>query len=154
MENNYIYRNFIGSDSTHIADIEKMCFSEPWSKSAIEQFIGFDTSHILVSCIDEVIVGYITFMSVLDEIQIANVAVHPDYRRKHIGEGLLRKLDNFSQEVGASVITLEVRASNLSAIRLYKKCCYQEVGVRKSFYSSPKEDAILMNKVLRKEHIC
>ena len=89
--------------------------------------------------------GYITYSVVLDEVQIANVAVHPDQRRRGIAENLLKSLYASSKASGMSVITLEVRESNKPAICLYKKCGYKEVGRRKKYYKSPDEDAILMN---------
>ncbi len=148
MAENIIYRNYKDSDSLSIAEIEKICFSEPWSKAAIEEFMSYSTGHTLVASLNEAVVGYITFITVLDEVQIANVAIHPNFRRNHIGENLLKELDKLSLQNNSSFITLEVRASNEPAIRLYKKCGYNVVGERKNFYKSPAENAVLMNKVL------
>lgn len=140
------YRQFKEQDLVHIAEIEKMCFAEPWSLKALQDFVKHPTNHILVAnhC-NKRIAGYITYSTVLDEVQIANIAVHEDYRRRKIGQDLLKTLYSNAIISGMKVITLEVRESNAPAIALYEKCKYATVGRRKHFYSDPKEDAILMN---------
>ena len=136
-------------DLIHIAELEKMCFSEPWSLKALQDFVKIPTNHILVAnyC-NKRIAGYITYSTVLDEVQIANIAVHTDFRRRKIGQDLLKTLYANSKSSHMRVITLEVRASNASAIALYEKCRYLMVGRRKNFYKNPTEDAILMNLIL------
>ena len=132
-------------DLNAIAEIERVSINPPWSFKAICDFAECNTSRILVAKIDNIVVGYITYSVVLDEVQIANVATHPDYRRRGIGEKLLMHLYNESMSENMFVITLEVRESNEPAIRLYEKCSYSEVGRRKNYYKNPTEDAILMN---------
>lgn len=132
-------------DLEAIAEIESVSINPPWSFKAICDFSECDTSRILVAKIDKIVVGYITYSVVLDEVQIANVATHPDFRRKGIGEKILMYLYDEAKEGNMYVITLEVRESNEPAIRLYEKCGYCEVGRRKNYYKNPTEDAILMN---------
>lgn len=132
-------------DLEAIAEIESVSINPPWSFKAICDFSECDTSRILVAKLDNVVVGYITYSVVLDEVQIANVATHPEYRRRGIGEKLLNFLYDESKASGMYVITLEVRQSNEPAINLYRKCGYDEVGRRKNYYKNPTEDAILMN---------
>lgn len=142
---NMTYRYYIESDLESIAKLEEMCINPPWSLNALCEFTTYDTSRILVASYNYEVYGYITYSIVLDEVQIANVAVHPDQRRRGIAENLLKSLYASSKASGMSVITLEVRESNKPAICLYKKRGYQEVGRRKNYYKSPAEDAILMN---------
>ncbi len=131
-----------------IAEIESVSINPPWSYKAICDFADCDTSRILVAFESAEVVGYITYSVVLDEVQIANVAVHPDRRRLGIAEKLLSTLYSESKENKMFIITLEVRESNIPAIKLYEKCGYVEVGRRKNYYKFPTEDAILMNLTL------
>ena len=140
-----IISHHTGDDLEAIAEIERVSINPPWSFKAICDFAECDTSRILVAKIDNIVVGYITYSVVLDEVQIANIATHPDYRRRGIGEKLLMQLFNESITESMFVITLEVRNSNAPAICLYEKCGYSEVGIRKNYYKNPTEDAILMN---------
>ena len=132
-------------DLNAIAEIERVSINPPWSFKAICDFAECGTSRILVAKIDNIVVGYITYSVVLDEVQIANIATHPNYRRRGIGEKLLMQLFNESTTENMCVITLEVRNSNAPAVCLYEKCGYSEVGRRKNYYKNPTEDAILMN---------
>lgn len=136
---------FVDSDLKAISEIESVSINPPWSYSAICDFSNQQTSRILVAKIGFVVVGYITYSVVLDEIQIANVATHPDYRRIGVAEKLLTFLYEKAVKDNMSFITLEVRQNNAPAIKLYEKCGYTEVGRRKNYYKNPTEDAILMN---------
>lgn len=80
----------------------------------------------------------------MDEGHITNVAVHPDYRQKNIGEGLLTVLIAATRDLGATCYTLEVRPSNHAAISLYKKLGFKECGFRKNYYEDNNEDALIM----------
>ncbi len=142
---NTSYRFYTEEDLKDIAELEKMCINPPWSYKALCDFASCPTSRILVASYNYEVYGYITYSEVVDEVQIANVAVHPEQRRRGIGENLLRTLYANSKQNGISIITLEVRESNEPAIRLYRKCGYKEVGRRKKYYTSPSEDALLMN---------
>lgn len=136
------------NDIVQIARLESVIFSTPWSEKALYEFASYDTNRILVASQKEIIVGYITYSSIIDEVQIANIAVHPDYRKRGIGQKLLGVLLACARDVNASVITLEVRESNVPAVSLYKKCGYETVGTRKNYYTNPTENAILMNLYL------
>ncbi len=140
------YRHCLEMDIEQVAELEKMCIPQPWSLKALQDFLKQPTSNLLVASYgSKTVVGYITYSVVLDEIQIANIAVHEDYRRRKIAENLLKTLYASAKVNGMKTITLEVRESNVPAIALYEKCKYATVGRRKNFYSNPKEDAILMN---------
>ena len=131
-----------------IAEIENLSINPPWSYKAICDFSEYDTNRIITAKVDDIVAGYITYSVIIDEVQIANVAVHPDFRRKGIGEKLLQHLIDESKNSDMLLITLEVRKSNTPAIKLYEKCNFSEVGIRKNYYKNPTEDAILMNLTL------
>lgn len=137
-------------DIVQISHLENVIFSTPWSEKALNEFIKYETNKILVASKDGLVTGYITYSTVLDEVQIANIAVHPDFRKMGIGQKLLDVLLEISQKEDAAIITLEVRESNIPAVSLYKKCGYEVVGVRKNYYTNPTENAILMNLYLKK----
>ena len=90
------------------------------------------------------VMGYVGLMYVLDEGYISNVAVTPERRRQGVADALLDCLEKRARQIGLSFMTLEVRRSNFSAIKLYEKHGFCSVGERKNYYTAPKEDAILM----------
>lgn len=128
-----------------IAEAEKICFFDAWSLSAVEEFLSYDyNAAIVILCNDE-FAGYITYSVICGEIQIANVAVLPQFRKMGAAFQLIKKIITVAKENNCQVITLEVRASNMPAISLYKKSGFEVVGERKDFYKNPKDDAVLMN---------
>ena len=132
-----------------VAALEKLCFSEPWSESSIASELKNPLSLWLVAVEDDVVCGYIGSQSVMGESDMMNVAVHPDHRRKGLGEKLVIALcDALSGE--NTSLTLEVRVSNAPAISLYEKLGFVQVGLRKNYYRNPKEDALILRKELAK----
>jgi ribosomal-protein-alanine N-acetyltransferase len=125
------------------AELEKLCFSEPWSEKAIleEAERGF----FVAAYIDGEFAGYAGMLCVLDERDICNVATSPRFRGMGVGKALVSALIESAKESGASVIMLEVRKSNAAAIALYEKAGFTLVGQRKNFYTLPREDALLYN---------
>ncbi len=134
-----------------IAALEKQCFSMPWSKNSLINELSNVNSHFLVAIDEnERVLGYIGFNYVCDEGYITNVAVFQNYRRCGVAKTLLKYIIDFGYKKNLKFVSLEVRQSNLSAICLYKSLDFVNVGLRKNFYSLPKEDAIIMTKYLRK----
>lgn len=132
---------------THIkklADIEKECFSTPWSENALREELENSHARFLVAVCDGEVSGYIGAHNILGEVYITNVAVSEKHRRKGMGEKLINNLISLCESENAEFITLEVRESNKPAINLYKKMNFKDVGKRKNFYENPREDAILM----------
>lgn len=127
-----------------IAALEEECFSEPWP----EDMIGRLREHFTVALEEETVAGYLVLSTVLDEGNIDNVAVSPAYRRRGIADALVENAVARGRESGLAVLMLEVRASNIPAIRLYEKHGFEAVGRRKNYYTKPREDAILMTLVL------
>ena len=137
----------------HIAEIneiEKLCFSLPWSRQALISQLP-DDMHMFIAAIgdDGQVLGYVGMMYVLDEGYISNVAVSPEHRRLGIADALINALIDRANEKDLSFVTLEVRKSNIPAIELYIKNGFSEVGLRKNYYTKPTEDAILMTRFLK-----
>ena len=135
-----------------VANIEKMCFSNPWSYDALSSELQNPLAAFYVVERAGEPVGYAGMNYVLDEGYIANIAVHPDCRRKGCAAALLKKLHSFALEKGLAMLTLEVRASNIDAISIYENFGFARVGLRRGFYDSPKEDGIIMTKILKKKN--
>jgi ribosomal-protein-alanine N-acetyltransferase len=130
-------------DISRIAEIERACFSLPWTEEQLRIQLG--EGHIFLAAeLDGVLCGYAGAQIVLDEGYIANVAVAPAYRRRGVAAALLREMRPRAMARGISFLTLEVRASNAPAIALYAGQGYVQVGRRKNYYANPREDDILM----------
>lgn len=127
-----------------IARLEALCFSEPWSEKSLELLLS-DAALGLVCLNDEgVPVSYVGLLTVLDEGQITNVATHPACRRKGLASTLLSALVLEARARNLKTISLEVRRSNLAAVRLYEAHGFSVVGTRRGFYKNPLEDALVM----------
>lgn len=129
-----------------IAKIEEKVFAHPWSADSIKNLLKDDKSAVFVALKENKVTGYCGVNTVLDEGYITNIAVLEEYRRKGIGEALVKAFCGYAEKTGLAFLTLEVRKSNLPAIKLYEKNGFKKVGERKDYYSSPKENALLMTK--------
>ena len=129
-----------------VAELEKICFSDPWSESSVAAELKNPLSMWLVALENGEVVGYIGSQTVPPESDMMNVAVHPNYRRKGTGEQLVEALCGALQLAGNTSLTLEVRASNESAIALYHKLGFEQVGRRPNYYRNPREDALILRK--------
>jgi [ribosomal protein S18]-alanine N-acetyltransferase len=132
-------------DLDAVMEIEYSSFSIPWSREAFYNEI--EQNHLstyLVVEDGERVAGYCGVWLVVDEAHITNVAVLPDYRGQGLGEALMQRIMKIAKEVGARVMTLEVRVSNKAAQGLYRKMGFQDGGIRKRYYSDNQEDALVM----------
>ena len=140
-----IVRQAEEKDIKPMAEMDILCFSAPWSEVSFEKEIK--ENHLalyIVAEIGERMVGYAGLWCIVDEGHITNVAVHPDFRRRGIGEALVSVLLEYTVKKGILSHTLEVRASNEAAISLYTKFGFQPAGLRKNYYEDNGEDAIIM----------
>ena len=131
-----------------MAEIEKLCFSEPWSEDTIRDELDTPLSRYFVCLSGDRVLGYIGTRILLDQCDITNIAVHPDARRGGIATLLLEELERTVRPMGVEVLYLEVREGNTPARSFYEKSSFVPVGRRKNYYSLPTEDAILMTKTL------
>ena len=125
--------------------LDQLSFTEPWPKNtfAYELTTNYSICQVAVDLSGNVI-GAIVVWLVVDEAHVATIAVHPDHRQKGIGAGLLASALIIASYRGALTSLLEVRVSNLPAIKLYERFGYQSVGIRKNYYQDNQEDALLL----------
>ena len=140
--------NMHQSHVAQVAELEKLCFSDPWSENSIASELHNALSLWLVAVDGERVAGYVGSQTVMDESDMMNVAVHPDYRKQGIATALIVGLVEELRNRGSHCLTLEVRASNETAISVYRKLEFQEVGRRKNYYRNPREDALILRKEL------
>ena len=135
-----------------ICRIEEASFSVPWKRSDYEALIGLEDAVFLVICggggaTDEAVLGYGCIRQAADEGDLLSIAVREDLRGTGCGTRLLDALLSGAEAKGTERVFLEVRESNLPAIRMYEKAGFEKVGVRKRYYTCPAEDALLMRRV-------
>lgn len=138
------YKILDESFSLQLAEIDEKCMSVPWTEGMFKNELSNEKTCYIGAFINDILVGYGGMWCVLDEAQITNIAVLPQYRKLGIGNKIVEELVKNSPD--AQVLTLEVRESNEKAIRLYEKNGFVRDGVRKNYYKNPTEDAILMSK--------
>ncbi len=142
-KNNVIIRDAEISFALKISEIEKECFSAPWSKKQIEDEIIKDNVIFITALIDNNVVGYVSGQMIIDEFYISNIAVTAEHRNSGIGKLLISSLIDKLKNSDCSFATLEVRQSNFAAISLYEKLGFKNLGIRKNFYTSPIENACI-----------
>lgn len=130
-----------------IAQLEKECFSQPWSENGLREELSNDSA-VFFAAEDDGIIGYMGANFIMDEGYITNIAVTEKRRREGIGTLLLEKMIEEAEKRNLSFLSLEVRVSNQKAISLYEKKGFEKLGVRKNFYEKPVEDAAIMTKYL------
>ncbi len=139
-----LIRRGTAADLGGMAELEQLCFVDPWSQAALAEDMENPLATYLVAESGGRVVGYIGFWAVLDEGSINNVAVSPDMRRRHIGSALIRETLEAGKALGLVNFTLEVRASNGAAIGLYESFGFVKAGVRPHYYKAGDEDAVIM----------
>lgn len=140
---------FVLMNDSHVeavAQLEQRCFNDPWSVNSIKSELNNPLSLWLVAVEDGFLAGYVGSQSVMGWSDMMNLAVAPEYRRQGVGERLVNALIERLRENQISCLTLEVRVSNLTAIALYDKLGFQQVGRRPNYYRNPKEDALILRK--------
>lgn len=134
-----------GDHLDEVAELERVCFPDPWSRNMLKEELENDLAAFLVALDEQgAVAGYAGLQVVLDEGNILNVAVRPDCRRQGVAGQLLEVFLNFAKGNRLSFLTLEVRASNYPAIALYGSRGFRGVGRRKNYYEHPREDAVIM----------
>ena len=141
--------NMSFGDIDQVCEIENLSFAIPWSRESFESELSQNNlARYIVAKVNGKVVAYGGMWIILDEGHITNIAVHPDYRGQKIGEKLVEALLREAKESNAERITLEVRASNDAARKLYQKQGFTDGGIRKGYYGDNREDAIIMWKKL------
>jgi len=140
-----VFRPMKLSDLPVIMEVEQASFPTPWPRQAFyNELIHNRFARYSVIQVDGRVVGYCGLWLFLDEAHITNIAIHPRWRRRGLGEALLSYVMRRAKEWGACKMTLEVRVSNTVAQRLYKKMGFEPSGIRPRYYTDNQEDAIIM----------
>ena len=139
-------RRMTEADLPRAAELERKYFSVPWSEHALRESLARPEYIFLTAEEDGYAVGYAGMLTVLDEGDITNIVVDERWRGRGIGRELTQGLLDAGAAMGLGAFTLEVRAGNAPAIRLYESLGFCTEGVRRGFYERPKEDALIMWK--------
>lgn len=129
-----------------VYEVESLSFAIPWSKNSFIQELKNPLAYYLVILSGDQVAAFGGFWKVLDEAHVNNIAVHPDFRGKHLGDMIVEAMTKLAAQIEIREMTLEVRASNTPAKNLYSKYGFKMLGVRKEYYLDNKEDALLMFK--------
>ena len=145
LDKRFTIRKMQREDIEAVYEIELLSFTTPWSKESLSYELeqNLFAKYVVVVC-DEKVVAYCGLWVIVDDAQITNIAVHPEYRGMKIGESLLTFSLQLSKEMGARRLSLEVRVSNHIAQSLYKKLGFEPGGIRKGYYTDNLEDALVM----------
>ena len=139
-----IIRNMKEKDIPQVCIIENETFSKPWKDHDFLASINSEDNIYLVVKEDEQIVAYCGLWGVIEEGHINNVAVVKTYQNRGIAHSMLEELIKRAREKGLESFTLEVRVTNVNAIKLYEKLGFKKIGIRPSFYDKPREDGLIM----------
>lgn len=139
-------RNLNFNDLDAITDIEKICFSLPWSRESLAKELLNQLAYYQCATVNNIVVGYMGMWKICDEGHVTNVAVLPEYRNKGIGSMLISKIIDVCKCSEIFNLTLEVRESNFGAISIYEKFGFESAGKRPNYYHKPNESAIIMWK--------
>ena len=135
------------SDLDDIYDLDVQTFAMPWSKEALSyDILENDNAFVIVAEYEGEFAGYADIWTVLDEADLNSIAVRVDFRRKGIGDAIMLAMTEMLSANGVATINLEVRFSNMPAIKLYKKYGFNECGVRPGYYLDNGEDALIMKR--------
>jgi ribosomal-protein-alanine N-acetyltransferase len=129
-----------------LAELERICFAEPWTRGGLEAELSSGTAVFLVAECGSETAGYGGMHCVCGECYVDNIAVFPKFRRRGVGRMLTQGLIDRARGRGAEFFSLEVRPSNLAAVALYRSLGLKETGRRKNFYRNPSEDALILTR--------
>jgi [ribosomal protein S18]-alanine N-acetyltransferase len=144
----FTLRRMRNTDLGEVLSIEHQSFSNPWPESTFRGEIqneGISHPTVAVESATGAIIGYVMYWLVQDEVQINNVAVHPDFRRRHVGEAMMNRVLEDARARGGRYAVLEVRLSNVAARDLYeRKMGFVFLDIRAAYYTNPVEDALVL----------
>lgn len=132
-------------DVDRVVQIEREAFTSPWKAETFLKLLERPGAELWVlEHPEDGVVGYAVLWCILDQGELANIAVTPDHRGQGLGAYLLRRVMEVARSRGVESLYLEVRVGNAGAIRLYRRFDFKEMGVRKAYYDAPREDALVM----------
>jgi [ribosomal protein S18]-alanine N-acetyltransferase len=133
-------------DLDGVLEVEEESFTNPWTRDMYAwELQNRSVCHIyVVRTPEHTVAGFCAFWLVFEEIHINNVALRPAYRGHGLGTALMRRVFAEARQLGAKRATLEVRASNTGARRLYERLGFYVAGTRRNYYTNPVEDALIL----------
>jgi ribosomal-protein-alanine N-acetyltransferase len=147
-----LFRPMKITDLPTIMQVEKLSFADPWSESSfVDELLSNELAYYIVPVVDGQVAGYAGMWVVLEEAQITNIAIHPDFRGQGLGKATLFYLMELAKQLGSTKMTLEVRKSNEVAQFIYRRHGFLVIGTRTNYYPDNGEDAILMDVKLTDE---
>jgi len=133
------------ADLAEVRALETLCYTTPWSLNSFRYELDNSDAILRVAVLNDRIIGYICVRTILDVTHLLNITVMPECRRQGIGGMLLENaFDELRHRKPGTLLTLEVRESNIAAVRLYEKFGFKVTGRRKKYYQMPDDDALLM----------
>ncbi len=141
------FRRMRDGDLPAVLAIETASFPNPWSENTFRgeiQNSPISEPLVAVHRFDGRVIGYVITWRIRDDVQVNNIAVHPDFRGQGIGETMMKIVMERMKRAGAAFVSLEVRISNVPAQNLYRKLGFEILGIRKAYYAHPPEDALVM----------
>jgi [ribosomal protein S18]-alanine N-acetyltransferase len=141
-----IFRPMLEVDLDQVVEIEKASMPSPWSRELFEAELKRDLARYFVAEEEGKVAGYMGYWEVPQEAHIINLAVAPAFRGRGVGQKMMEYCLSYARKKGAQLATLEVREGNEAARRMYEKCGFRFVAIRKKYYSDNQEDAIVMMK--------
>jgi ribosomal-protein-alanine N-acetyltransferase len=133
--------------------IERNCFAAPWSEHSIRSELLSRYAYCTVADLDGKAVGFCILHELEDEGEILNIAVLEEYRGKGIGKRLLRDALEYAENCGILKMFLEVRKGNKTARSMYGGAGFEEISIRKNYYTQPLEDAVIMMREAKKQEM-
>ena len=146
--NPFVIRKMARGHIPQVLEIERASYPTPWSEAAFADQIVSTSSVTVVAMEATTVVGFLVAWIVVDQLHVANIAVACDHRRRGIGSEMMKWLLAEAAQRGCTTSTLEVRESNREARSMYSRLGYRSVSKRKTYYSNPPEDAVVMLKAL------
>jgi ribosomal-protein-alanine N-acetyltransferase len=147
-ESSLFLRPMASADVSEVSRIETTAFSTPWSERTFRSLLHRPGVELWVAEWGGQLAAYAILWKVLDDGELANIAVRKDLRGRGIGSGLLSRMLELAEDSGVRSLYLEVRESNGVAREMYARRGFQEIGVRKGYYEGPREDALVLKKSL------
>lgn len=141
----FCIRKMRTEDIEAVAGLEQEIFSDPWSANALTETLAQKQTLLLAAYENKTLVGYLILYYVLEDGEIARIAVAEGWRRKGVASKLLKELALICEDIGVTKLLLDVRESNTSAYAFYEKQGFVRDGVRRNYYTNPTEDAVLMS---------
>lgn len=141
----FVFRRMTLDDLPDIMSIEQDSFTTPWTEEAfINELTNNMFAQYMVMEYQGKVIGYGGMWIIVDEAHITNIAILTPYRGQGLGKRLMHELQKTARFLGAVRMTLEVRASNEIAQRLYRRYGFEAAGIRPGYYSDNQEDAVIM----------